>query len=240
MNKSDTSAIASEGAAPVTWVVLQGTLEEGVLPDPKLVPQCYHDRDPYGEYVYFAASDDSAITQTEAGKRISVLDYRCLAEVRVTFETDLVEQGLSDIAWCAQDHAEQGEAFLCEIWPSWQEVRLVDVAESMFPPGQDFVMARSVLSVEDAQAAWVEVTRIEADQPSEMALTFCRVDSDRLLEIKVVLKDDQVLIDMIAEMWRRLVARYGALPYTTLSGAERIEPDLDEEFDMIGEVSGEA
>lgn len=240
MNKSDTSTIASDVAAPVTWVVVQGTLEEGAMPEPKLVPQCYHDRDPYGEYVYFAASDDSAIAETETGNLISVLDYRCLAEVRVTFEADLVEQGLSDIAWCAEDHVEQGEAFISEIWPSWQDVRLVDVAESMFPPGQDFVMARSVLSVDEGQAAWIEVTRIEADQPSEMALTFCRVESDRLLEIKVVLKDDQVMIDTIAEMWRRLVARYGALPYALLSGAERIEPDLDDAYDMIGEVSGEA
>lgn len=236
-----TEAVASS----VEWVVVQGSLEEGAaLPEPRLVPDLYHDRDPYGEYVYFAGSDETALVETDDGVRISVLDYRYLAEVRVTFEEDLVDQGLSDIDWCAQDYAEQGEAFVSEIWPSWQEVRLVDVAESMFPAGQDFVMARSVLAVADhdasSEASWIEVTRIEADQPSEMALTFCRVDADRLLEIKVVLKDDHVMIDGIAEMWRRLVAQYGALPYAKLKGAERVEAELEDEIDMIGEVSGQA
>ncbi len=237
MTKSDSMDVTSS----VKWVVVQGTLEEGAaLPDPLLVPELYYDRDPYGEYVYFAACDETAIADTDDGARISVLDYCYLAEVRVTFEEDLVEQGVSDIAWCKQDQAEQGGAFVSEIWPSWQQVRLVDVAESMFPPGQDFVMARSVLAVTEQEASWIEVTRIAADQPSEMALTFCKIERDRLLEIKVVLKDDRVMIDGIAEMWRRLVASYGTLPYRHLDGAVRVEPDLEEDLDTIGEVSGQA
>ena len=221
----------------VTWVVVHGALDDGApLPDPKLVPDCYHDRDPYGEYVYFAACDETAI----ADNLISVLNYRFLAEVRATFESDLVEQGLNDIQWCEQDYSEQGDAFVKEIWPSWQDVRLVDVAESMFPPEQDYLMARSVLAVSDKDASWIEVTRIEADQPSEMALTYCRIDEDRLLEVKVVLKDDKVPVSVVAEMWRRLIAQYGALPYAALSGAQRVEPEMDPELDTIGEVSGEA
>ena len=229
--------MTSHDRASITWVVVHGSLEEGgTLPEPKLVSSCYHDRDPYGEYVYFAASDESAISDG----LISVLNYRFLAEVRVTFEPDLVEQGQRDIVWCAGDFAEQGDLFLKDIWPSWQDVRLVEVAESMFPPGEDFVMARSVLSVSEKEATWVEVTRIEADQPSEMALTYCRVEADRLLEIKVVLKDDQVPVHIISEMWRRLMAHYGSLPYSKQTGAERIEPEEEPDFDMIGNVSGEA
>ena len=216
------------------WVVVHGS-QEGMRP--VSVRDCYRDRDPYGEYVYFAASDPQAVTETG----ISVTDYRYLAEVRASFEEDLVETGLSDIEWCREDLAEQGDAFLSEIWPSWLAVSLGEIADAIFPPGQDFVMARSVLGVGDDHAAWVEITRVEADLPAEMALTFCQVHEDRLLEAKAVLKDPDVAVEQLASLWRMLVDRFRDLPYERLSGAERIEPEMDDEgdFDLgaLGDLS---
>ena len=220
------------------WIVVHGDGEDATA---VAVDICYHDRDPYGEYVLYAAGDAGSITDG----RISIRNYRYLSEVRVTFEEDLVSDGLSDIQWCEQDFAEQGEAFIREIWPSWQAVSLSQVADAIFPPGEDFVMARSVLFVTKDQAAWLEVTRVEADLPAEMALTFCRVEQDRLLEIKSVLKDADVPVRLITDHWQGLVDRFKELPYGKLSGAQRFEPADDEELvkfdlDTIGEVSGEA
>ena len=148
------------------WVVVHGSLDKESIVQPVSVEACYRDRDPYGEYVLFAASDPDAI---DAGK-ISILNYSYLAEVRVTFEEDLVEEGAQNIGWCLDDFSEQGDQFKTEVWPSWLDVRLVDVSDSIFPPGADFVMAKSVLSVDENSATWVEVTRIEADRPAELAL----------------------------------------------------------------------
>ncbi|PLW77415.1 hypothetical protein [Cohaesibacter celericrescens] len=223
------------------WIVVHGDAQrensEGL--QSALVEQCYSDREPYGEYILYAAGDSGAVSEGQ----ISVLNYAYLAEVRVTFEPDLVAEGISDIGWCLQDHEEQGDAFVKEIWPSWQDASLNDVANTIFPPDQDFVMARSVLSVSDDHASWVEVTRVEAHQPTEMALTFCRVEQDRLLEIKAVLKDPDVPVWVLSDMWNALVMRFQNLSYEKLTGANRIEPDVDmEEFDidLIGDVAGEA
>nr|WP_321456832.1 hypothetical protein [uncultured Cohaesibacter sp.] len=228
------SEIESHGS----WVIVHGSLEEGAGIRPVSVETCYRDRDPYGEYVFFAASDPEAIED----EKISIVDYAYLAEVRVTFEDDLVEEGAGNIAWCVDDFAEQGNRFASEVWPSWQEASLADVAESIFPPEADFVMAKSVLSVDDGYATWVEITRIEADLPAELALTFSKVEKDRLLEIKAVLKDDQVPISVVAELWRMLLERFHGLPYSFLEGAMRVEPEAydDDLIDPIGEVAGEA
>ncbi|SFO27306.1 hypothetical protein SAMN04488056_104211 [Cohaesibacter marisflavi] len=221
------------------WIVVHGVMEEGGAIQPVSVEACYRDRAPYGEYVLFAASDPEAI---EEGK-ISIVDYAYLAEVRVTFEEDLVGEGANNIDWCFDDFAEQGDRFAKEVWPSWQDVRLIDISDSIFPPGADFVMAKSVLSVEENSATWVEVTRIEAEQPAELALTFSKVERNRLLEVKAVLKEDQLPVALVSALWEQLVARFRDLPYMQLVGAERIEPeDEDEDFviDSIGEVAGEA
>ena len=202
------------------WSVVHGSLE---AERPAMVETLYCDRDPYGEYVFYAASDPEALRD---GK-ISVLNYAYLAEARVTFEADLVATGASDIDWCREDAAEQGEAFVSEIWPSWQDATLGLVADSIFPAGQDFVMARSVLSVDSDSAAWVEVTRIDANEPAEIALTFCCMQEDRLIEIKAVLKDQNVPVYVLADKWAMLVARFKDLPYERLSGAKRIEPEPD-------------
>nr|WP_321482921.1 hypothetical protein [uncultured Cohaesibacter sp.] len=221
------------------WIVVHGAMDEEGAVQPLSVEACYRDRDPYGEYVLFAASDPESI---EEGK-ISILDYAYLAEVRVTFEDDLVGEGANNIGWCFDDFAEQGDRFAKEVWPSWQDVRLFDISESIFPPGADFVMAKSVLSVEENSATWVEVTRIEADLPAELALTFSKVERNRLLEVKAVLKNDQLPVAVVSALWEQLVARFRDLPYQQLVGAERIEPEeMDGDFviDSIGEVAGEA
>ncbi|WP_319414040.1 hypothetical protein [uncultured Cohaesibacter sp.] len=221
------------------WIVVQDVGSAGSLGAPVSADACYRDREPYGEYVFFAASNPEAI---EEG-RISVLDYAYLAEVRVTFEDDLVEEGAGNIDWCYHDFADLGDRFAKEIWPSWQDVTLRDVSDSIFPPGADFVMAKSVLFVEDNSASWVEVTRIEADLPAELALTFSKVEHNRLLEVKAVLKHDQTPIAVVTELWQQLVERFRSLPYAQLEGAVRVEPEeFDEDIlvDPIGEVAGEA
>ena len=210
------------------WHVVHGGAQDDVQAVRVASAQdCYRDRAPYGEYILYAAGDPDAVCE----KRISILQYSYLAEVRVTFEEDLVADGVSDIEWCQEDAKEQGDAFVRDIWPSWQEASLSAIAETIFPPGQDFVMARSVLSVGPDHASWVEVTRIEADQPSEIALTFCRVEHDRLLEIKAVLKQETVPVGIISEQWLALIDRFQAIPYERLSGAKRIEPS--EELDDL-------
>jgi hypothetical protein len=191
--------------------------------DACLVETCYVDREPFGEYIYFAASDASAVRD---GK-ILINEYRYLAEVRVTFEPDLVETGADDIAWCRADAAEQGDGFARTVWPSWQEATLGDVAYSIFPPGQDFVMAKSVLEVGTRGCAWLDVIREDADSPAEMMLSYARIDEDRLLEIKVILKDNSVPISQMVRLWSDLLSRYRDLAYQPLQGASRVEMARD-------------
>lgn len=218
------------------WVVVHGSPEEPMDAKPCSSEDCYSDREPYGEYIYWAASNPDAIK----GDKIDILDYGYLAEARVSFEEDLVEEGKGDLAWCQQDADEQGEAFLKKVWPSWQDVPLSVVSSSIFPPDQDFVMAKSVLAVGDDFGAWLEVTRIEADMPAEMALTFCKVEKDRLLEIKAVLKDETVPVYVLADFWSQLVEQFRDLPYAKLSGAKRVEPEIEmldfEDFETEGEA----
>ncbi|WP_319498180.1 hypothetical protein [uncultured Cohaesibacter sp.] len=231
--------MTSEKTAEGQWVVVHGSLDKHAPVSPASVEACYRDRVPYGEYVLFAASDPEAI---EDGL-ISIVDYAYLAEVRVTFEEDLVEEGAGNIAWCQEDFDDQGDSFASEVWPSWREVTLGDVSHSIFPPGADFVMAKSVLSIDEGSATFVEITRIEADLPAEMALTFSKVEQDRLLEVKAVLKDEAVPIALLSALWEQLVEQFHNLPYEKLEGAERVEPeDIEEDFDLdsIGEVAGEA
>ena len=220
------------------WHVVHG---EGGASEAVLVSECYVDRDPYGEYIYYAACDAGAL---QDGK-IAIDDYAFLTEVRVTFEEDLVEEGRGNLGWCRQDLDEQGDGFVREIWPSWQDVALKTVANSIFPAGQDYVMAKSVLQVGEDFASWLDVTRIEADQPAELALTFTRVEQDRMLEVKTVLKDANIPVCVVSEHWQTLVARFKDLPYEKLEGAERVELEIDEDFtdfdfDNIGDVQGEA
>jgi len=205
------------------WVVVQGNPDAPMSVAPCSAEDCYSDREPYGEYIYWAASNPDAIKDD----KVDILDYGYLAEVRVSFEEDLLEEGKSDIGWCQQDADEQGEAFLKEVWPSWQDVPLSVVANSIFPPDQDFVMAKSVLAVGEDFGAWLEVTRIEADMPSEMALTFCKVEANRLLEIKAVLKDESVPVYVLSDFWSEMVEQFRDLPYAELSGAKRIEPEVE-------------
>ncbi|WP_119307603.1 hypothetical protein [Cohaesibacter haloalkalitolerans] len=231
--------MTSEKTSDGQWVVVHGSLDRNAPVTPVSVEACYRDRVPYGEYVLFAASDPEAI---EDGL-ISIVDYGYLVEVRVTFEEDLVEEGAGNIDWCQEDFDDQGDSFASEVWPSWREVTLGDVSHSIFPPGADFVMAKSVLSVDEGSATFVEITRIEADLPAEMALTFSKVEQDRLLEVKAVLKDEAVPIALLSALWEQLVEQFRDLPYKKLEGAERVEPDDGEEdfdLDSIGEVAGEA
>ena len=219
------------------WTVVHGRAIHGGAGqgDAAAATDCYHDRAPYGEYILYAASDPGSVVD---GK-ITISDYRYLVEARVTFEDDLVADGEADIDWCHSDYEEMGDAFVRRVWPSWQDVSLGEVAAAIFPDGQDYVMAKSVLGVGEGRASWVEVTRIEADQPAEMALCYSAIDQDRLLEVRAVLKDPSVSVSVISEMWEALVDRYHALPYETLSGAERVEFEEESDLDVIGDFSDE-
>ncbi|WP_316862781.1 hypothetical protein [uncultured Cohaesibacter sp.] len=222
------------------WHIVHGADDGARDVCPVSADACYCDRQPYGEYILFAASDPDALE----GDRISISDYGYLAEVRVTFEEDLVAGGVADINWCHDDFAEQGEGFLSEVWPSWQTATLEEIASSIFPSGEDYVMAKSVLHVGEDEASWVDLTRIEAEQPAEMALTYSRQEKNRLLEIKAVLKDDQIPVVVLETMWRQLVERFKGLPYAQLVGARRIEQEEEQEealdLDTLGSVEGEA
>ena len=200
------------------WLVIHGDPEKI---EPCLVEDCYCDREPYGEYVLFAACDPSALQE---GK-ISIQNYAYLAEVRVSFEADLLEEAKSDITWCRDDAVEQGDGFVREVWPSWQEANLAMIAESIFPPDQEFVMAKSVLAHGEDAASWLELTRIEVDEPAELTLSFCRIEKDRLLEVKAVLKDAKVPVYRVAEFWSGLVERFVPLVYQKYDGARRVEPE---------------
>lgn len=92
-------------------------------------------------------------------------------------------------------------------------------------------MAKSVLEAGKDSCAWLEVTRIEADKSAEMAINFCKIEQDRLLEVKAVLKDADVPVYVLADFWSQLVALFRDVPYKALSGAPRIEPDM-EDFDF--------
>lgn len=217
------------------WLVFH---DGGVDNEAALVEAIYHDREPYGEYILCAGTNPEAVS--EEGKA-SILSYRYLAEARVTFEEDLLTEAQADIDWCQQDAAEQGDAFVKEVWPSWQDVSLAVVANSIFPQGQDFVIAKSVLAAGEDAASWLEVTRIEADMPAEMALTFCRIEQDRLLEVKAVLKDADMPVYLLAEFWQSLVERFAELPYQKLSGAQRVEAEPEDyDFGDLDEEEGEA
>ncbi|WP_319529142.1 hypothetical protein [uncultured Cohaesibacter sp.] len=220
-----------------TWTVVHGRAIHGGAGqgDAASATDCYHDRAPYGEYILYAASDPGSFVD---GK-ITISDYRYLVEVRVTFEDDLVADGEDDIGWCQSDYEEMGDAFVRQVWPSWQDVTLGEVAGDIFPEGQDYVMAKSVLGVGEDSASWVEVTRIEADQPAEMAICYSAIDQDRLLEVRAVLKDPSVSVAVISEMWDALVDRYHALPYEKLTGAERVEFEDESDLDVIGDFSDE-
>lgn len=228
VNETGSGGVAADA---YEWLVVQGGPDHAPYAS---ADEIYHDRDPYGEYILFAATDADAVN--ELGQ-CSIQSYKYLAEVRVSFEEDLLEDARQDIAWCQEEAADQGHAFASDIWPSWQDVPLEVVSNSIFPEGQDFVMAKSVLAVGEDAASFVEVTRIEADGPSEMALTFCKIEKDRLLEIKTVLKDGGMPIYLWAGLWQELVEKYADLPYEQLTGAKRVEPE-PEEYDF-GDLDGE-
>ena len=74
-------------------------------------------------------------------------------------------------------------------------------------------------------------------------LTFSQVDRNRLLEAKAVLKNEQMPIALLSTLWEQLVEQFNNLPYMQLEGAERVEPEEDEDgfpIDSIGDVAGEA
>ncbi|WP_096175564.1 hypothetical protein [Cohaesibacter sp. ES.047] len=219
------------------WTVVHGRAVHGSAGqgDAASAIDCYHGREPYGEYILYVASDPASVVD---GK-IDILNYRYLVEVRVTYEDDLVADGEADIGWCQIDSEEMGDAFVRQVWPSWQDVTLGEVAADIFPPAQDYVMAKSVLGVGENRAGWVEVTRIEAAQPAEMALCYNKIDEDRLLEIRAVLKDPDVSVRLLSEMWEALVDRFHHLPYEKLTGAERIEFEEDPDLDTLGDFSDE-
>ncbi|MCV6548038.1 MAG: hypothetical protein OIF56_12300 [Cohaesibacter sp.] len=207
------------------WLVFQGGPDG---PAHVGADAIYHDRDPYGEYILFAAANPAAVNEQGL---CSIQSYAYLAEVRVSYEADLLDDARQDIVWCQEDSADQGDAFAKDVWPSWQDVSLDVVANSIFPEGQDFVMAKSVLAVGEDAASFVEVTRIEAGGPSEMALTFCKIEQDRLLEIKTVLKIADMPIYLWAGLWQDLVEQYADFAYEKLNGARRVEPE-PEDFDF--------
>ncbi len=221
----DTTASPEQEA--YEWVVVQGDPNDAEAVEPCLVDACYNDRDPYGEYILFAAANPEALS----GDKININDYAYLAEAHVLFEEDLLEDARSDIAWCQEDAEDQGEGFVLDVWPSWQDVSPTVVANTIFPPDQDFVMAKSVLASGEDSCAWLEMTRIEADMPPEMALNFCKIEQNRLLEVKAVLKDADVPIYVMADFWSQMVQLFQDLPYKALTGAQRVEPEL-EEFDF--------